>query len=336
MGFLRRFWVVYPLAVVLLAAVGYVGYWFWLAHVIGKGIDDWVAAERARGRDVLIGGRAVTGFPGDLRLAFTDVLYDDPGHERRLHVPALAARLSPFEPDRVSGAFEGPLAVDLGRGPVPGRYIVTAADNDLGYAAGALTVALNGLEIAGPPPVSRAGAATLTVTLTPGTAPVMGSLGIDAQRIQLPAAVGSPLGDTVRYLRAGIDFKGAPLPDAITSAALDDWRRAGGDIEFRTLAFGHGDADVTANGTLALDDALQPIAAFTAKVSAFKESLDTLVAAGMVRAKDAAVAKMVLGFLARTPKGGGKPELGAAISVQDRVLSVGPVNLMRLPEARWD
>lgn len=336
MGNLRRFWVVYPLVLLVLAAVGYTGYWFWLADRIGAGLDDWIAAERAQGRDVVIRTRAVEGFPGRMHIALVDVVYDDPVNERRLQLPSLTGSLSPFTPTRIVGKAEGPAAVDLGRGPAPGRYILSAVSNAIGYDAGDVKIDLGGFELAGPPPVSRFSAGKLTLGLTQGIRPVTGSVGVDAADIVLPASVGSPLGDTVRYLKARLDFKETNPPAALTPFALDAWRQAGGDIEVRALSFGHGEADVAATGTVALDQHLQPIAAFTAQVAGFKESLDALTQAGMVRPKDGALAKAVLGFLAKTPKGGGRPELSVAISVQDQVLSVGPVNLIQLPTVRWD
>lgn len=339
MQFLKRFWIAYPLAVLALVAVGYAGYWYWLADRIDKGIDAWIAAEQGAGRTVDIRARRITGFPATMHFAFEGVLFDDPVHARRLHVPALEGRMSPFELGRIDGSFTGPLAVDLGYGPAPGRYNLAAKGNGLRVEPtdnGTLTVTLDGVEVAGPPPLSHASAAKLAIRVARGTAPVNGAVGIDADTLVLPRALATPLGDTLRYLKAEIEFKDAPPPDALTSAALEAWRSAGGDMEIRSLAFGHGDADVTANGTLALDEQLQPLAAFTAKVSGFKETLDALVIAGVVEPKDAGLAKMVLGFLASKPKNGGKPELGAAVSIQDRVLSVGPVNLLRLPPIKWD
>lgn len=336
---LARFWIAYPVALLALAVVGYVAYWFWLAHQIDAGIDDWIAEERTAGREVLIGARDMTGFPMAMRIVLEDLRYDDPKHVRRVHIPGLVAEVSPFDLKRIVGRAEGTIAVDLGRGPAPGRYNVTMADNALRYDVsngGALFVDLQGVEIAGPPAVPHIAAKTLNVRLSRNRLPVYGSLTLDATDVVLPRELATPLGDRVRYFKTDIDLKGGPPPDAITPEALDRWRRDGGDVEFRSLAFGHGDADVRAKGTLALDGDLQPIAAFTAKISGFKETVDALIAAGMVRPREGAMAKAVLGFLASTPKNGGRAEFGAAVTVQDRILSVGPVSLMRLPAVRWD
>lgn len=333
--FLMKFFA--GLAVV--TVVGYVGYWFWLANEISEGIDKWVAAEQAEGRIVAFGARDITGFPGDMRFSFQGISYEDRARGRALHLPGLTGSMSPLDLGRITGEADGPLVVQLEKGPAPGRYEISAADNAILYQAASpqeVVVNMQGVRVSGGEALDGLTATKFDIGLERGTVPVYGTFSVDAEEIQLPPIHATPLADNVRYLQIVADLKGAVPPAAITSAGLEAWRQDGGDIDFRKLAFGHGDADVAAEGTLALDDDLQPIAAFTAKVSGFAETIDTLIQAGYVRPQEGGLAKAVLGFLARTPKGGGPPTLGAAISVQDRELSVGPVKLMRLPRVRWD
>lgn len=327
------------IGVAALTVLGYVAYWFWLANEIEAGIDDWIAAERAEGRNVVIGARDITGFPSDMRFSFEGIRYEDTVRGRTLHLPALFGRMSPLELGRITGRAEGPLVVELARGPSPGRYELSAAENDILYLASVpqkISINLTDVDVEGPPMLNGLSAGRLDLLLERGSVPVFATVSVDAESVNLPPAHVTPLADNVRYLRVIADLKGAVPPAALTPEALDAWRQDGGDIDFRKLEFGHGDADVAAEGTLALDNDLQPIAAFTAKVSGFVETIDTLIGAGYVRPEDGRLAKAVLGFLARTPKGGGPPTLGAAVSVQDRVVSVGPVKLLQLPYVRWE
>jgi hypothetical protein len=336
---MRPFMMKFFAGLAVVTVLGYVGYWFWLANEISDGIDAWAAAEQAEGRIVAFGEREISGFPGDMQFSFQGISYEDRARGRTLHLPALTGSMSPLDLGRIIGHAEGPLVVILEKGPAPGRYEISAADNAIRYRAAEpqeVVVNMRDVRVSGAEALDGLTAKKFDIGLERGSVPVFGTFSIDAEGIDLPPVHATPLAGTARYLQVVADLKGAVPPAAITSAGLEAWRKDGGDIDFRKLAFGHGDADVAAEGTLALDDELQPIAAFTAKVSGFAETIDTLIQAGYVRPQEGGMAKAVLGFLARTPKGGGPPTLGAAISVQDRELSVGPVKLMRLPYVRWD
>ncbi len=336
---LRPFLLKFFTGLAVITVIGYGGYWFWLANEIAEGIDDWVAAEQVEGRVVAFGSRDITGFPGEMHFSFKGISYEDRAGGRTLHLPGLTGSMSPLDLGRVTGRAEGPLVVQQLTGPAPGRYEISAADNAIRYRAAEpqeVVVSLRDARVVGAEALDGLTATKFDIGLERGSVPVFGTFSIDAEGIKLPPVHVTPLADNIRYLRVVADLKGAVPPAAITSAWLEAWRQDGGDIDFRKLAFGHGDADVVSEGTLALDNELQPIAAFTAKVSGFAETIDTLIEAGYVRPQEGGMAKAVLGFLARTPKGGGAPTLGAAISVQDRTLSVGPVKLMRLPFVRWD
>jgi hypothetical protein len=90
-----------------------------------------------------------------------------------------------------------------------------------------------------------------------------------------------------------------------------------------------------ATGTVALDGRMQPVGAFTARIQGFFEAVEALRARGLIRGRDASMAKLVLGAMARPAPGGGPPVLSLPVTLQDRVLYAGPVALVRLPELRW-
>jgi hypothetical protein len=117
--------------------------------------------------------------------------------------------------------------------------------------------------------------------------------------------------------------------------ALEAWRRDGGVIEVERLALNWAALGLDADGTIALDANLQPMGALTARIAGFRETVEALVAAGNVRPRDGLTAKIVLGLLARTPEGGGRPRITAPLSLRDRQLRIGPVPLLRLPAIRW-
>ena len=128
----------------------------------------------------------------------------------------------------------------------------------------------------------------------------------------------------------------APALREFDAAAIRAWSNDGGAIDVQSLDLVHGVLGLNGEGTLALDNDLQPIGAFTARIAGFQAAIDQLVAAGMVRPDDGKLAKVVLGVMAKVPKGGGPLQISLPLTLQDRKLSVGPLPLVRLPMINWE
>jgi len=85
---------------------------------------------------------------------------------------------------------------------------------------------------------------------------------------------------------------------------------------------------------VALDAAMQPIGAFTARIEGFFETVDALRENGIIRPRDAVTAKMVLGVLAKRNEAG-RLSLAVPLTLQDRRLYAGPVPLIEVPPVSW-
>lgn len=124
------------------------------------------------------------------------------------------------------------------------------------------------------------------------------------------------------------------LPTGTLQSALKAWRDDGGTLEVDALSFDWPPLQLTGKGTVALDRDMQPILASTSTVRGVFEAVDSLTVAGVIRQKDAGVAKLVLGLLMK-PAADGRKELTVPLTVQNRTLSVGPVALLKVPEVVW-
>ncbi len=142
------------------------------------------------------------------------------------------------------------------------------------------------------------------------------------------------LGERIDKMSGDIEIFG-PLPQALTSTQLLPWRQAGGVVEVRSLGVLYGPLSLHTEGTLALDAALQPVGAFTAQILGFHESVDALQDAGQIGSGEAFTAKLVLGALAQTDPATGKSSMNIPVSIQDRTLYVGPLNLGEIPWVDW-
>jgi hypothetical protein len=182
------------------------------------------------------------------------------------------------------------------------------------------------------------GAATLEAGLLPTDEPTRpaAAYGIRARvaDVLVPSVLALPFGRSIEliYLDARIN---GPVRDGRSPAALETWRDAGGTIDVGSLRLDHGPLRVQGEGTLALDADMQPIGAFTAQLRGLFDLVEALRAQGVVEARDAVMAKVVLGALAKRPDDGGPPVLNVPLTLQDRSLYVGPVRLTRFPPVRW-
>ncbi len=122
--------------------------------------------------------------------------------------------------------------------------------------------------------------------------PPMTVLAVGASQIKLPLGFG-PLGDAIDELDFGATVKGA-IPSGKLADALAAWRDAGGKIELDNLRLKWGGLDATANGTIALDQELQPTGGFSGAIEGYDQILTALVQNGQMRATDAGLARIAL------------------------------------------
>jgi hypothetical protein len=110
------------------------------------------------------------------------------------------------------------------------------------------------------------------------------------------------------------------------AGGVPQWREQGGTVEVDKLRLQWRDVDITATGSLALDDQMRPIGALTAKIKGHEELLQMAVANGGMDEEKAAIARAVLGLLAVA--GGGV--LSVPVRLQDGLLYLGPAAIARL------
>jgi len=336
---MRRIIVAAVALLVVAAAASYTGYWFHLAGRLPEAIAAWADARRAEGSNVRWDSLAIGGFPASLRVTLTGVAIAGarplpfqaaaaivigearPWNLRRwcVNAPQGARVEAPSEGDTVAAAA---LDATMVIGTDNGATVALTAHQIAGSgAAAALRIADADARLAlpGRPPADhRQDGPRVTLRLS---------------GIVLPRAVPS-LGATIDALTLSGAVKGAVPPGRLRQA-LAAWRDDGGTIEFEEGALRWGSLAASANGTLALDAALQPIGALTATIDNHNAVIDAAVAGGTLRADDANLAKLLLGLMAK-PGADGKKQLTLPVTLQDRRLFLGPVQIAVLPLFTWE
>jgi hypothetical protein len=322
-----------------LAGGGYTAYWFVLAHRLEAGIGPWAEAQRAQGTVLAWQTVTVKGFPGVLRLRFTAA---SASGEKPLPFTAEAPLL--LAEARVWNLRRWRLSAPQGaRTVLPGEAGGIAGADMHGTVSaggdGGAVIDLTGSDLAGTGLAAglRVAGAEARIEL-PGRAPESHredglAAAIRLTQVTLPAAV-PPFGPEIETLNLAATIKGA-LPPGKLRDALAAWRQDGGTIELTGGSLRWGTLVASANGTLALDDKLQPIGALTATIENHNAIVDAAVANGTLRAGDAGLVKTVLGLMAK-PGPDGRKQLTLPVSLQNDHVYLGPAQIAALPRFSWE
>ncbi len=334
----------------LLAAI-YTGYWFTLAIGARTKTMEWAAARRAKGLEAALGQLRVSGFPFEVRLRAVAVKIGDPGAGTPWSwtTEGVEAVLKPWAPFRVTILPSGIQEVALSRGgrTQTFRGLAKRIEATLSIGDGRpedVMATVEGLDLS----VAGGGGGALRLDSGRLRARFMKNAGgsdntpafdlvFDANGLGFAAASGLPFGNVVNH----IGFSGqvlGPLDPARGFPAKDAlavWRDGGGTVTVSRLEAVWGPLGLRASGTLALDEDMQPIGAFTAKFKGFITGVEALRKRGLIRSRDAVTATLVLGALSRKDSDGGT-SLNLSVTVRKRKLFVGPLPLMEIPEISWN
>ncbi len=337
----------------------YACYWMVAADGLRRGLFVWADDRRAEGWAVAFDEPSVGGFPLRLRTELRNVRLAPPDGWWRWRGPPVRAETRPWRPRIVRLAFPGDHRLALaGRGRPRelrlrfGAARATARFRANGAVAG-LSARINRIEaddgirigslrwsFAAPRPGAAPDAG-------PGPKPSGARLALSASRFEhpglerrefvLPGRIDRPLPpidrlDAELALIGDLDIEAAGIGRA--AAALAAWRDAGGTIELDRLRVVWPPLTLEADGAFALDGALQPIGAMSARLRGYEEAIDALVEAGRLRASAALAARVVLGQGARRAPDG-ESSAALPLTLQDRRFSIGPIRLPPLPRIDW-
>lgn len=317
--------------VLLLAAGAYTGYWFIAASRLQAGLEKWVAARRSQGYTLQWSRESVDGFPFRFRIAFADASIAR-GNSYRIAVPEIAGEASPW--DATHWHVTAPRG---GRGSaqrVAADVIARSLTGDVTLADDATDIEASILQLAG----AGATAGQLTTHFTlPRRAPRSDrDLGLAATvqlyHLVLPKPV-TALGDAIENVAVDLKIMGG-LPPGDWRQSLSAWRDAGGNVQIDRANLQWGALRLEADGTLALDRDMQPIAALSASIVDYAALIDAAVAAGIMPKKNAALVKLVLNLLAKRGADG-QMRLTAPVTVQNGTLAIGRAEIGKLPPIDW-
>lgn len=349
-----------PLFVGLVAGLGiaaalYGGAWYASARLLRGEVEHWLEARRAEGYTVRTSAITTAGFPSRVAVRLTDVDFAAPPARGRWtwRTPAVDVTVSPLHLDHIaidlSGAHQltGPwlespalqftaakasLALDLKDGVLDEAQLTLEDGSGTWGTASRLHMDKAGVRVAlhpdTPPPTAPASGKT------GGALPMVSArLALRIENLTVPGALPQPLTNTLREIAFNADVVG-PVGDGALPKLLAAWSTAGGAIDLKDVTLDWPPVALSGEGSLALDQNLQPMGAFTARVAGFTDGLDIMVREQRMSRDEAAVAKAMLGLMAK-PGPGGRAEISVPLTVQDRQLSAGPLKLFEVPQIDW-
>lgn len=337
-------------AILVILAIAWSGYWLFLTSQLEAGIQQWIAQRRAEGYEIGYAAIRSGGFPRSAEVVLDNPAMAMPPNALPLAWSAkrLIVGVNPFHPRRLYIDGPGAHALSIGSGADQVRTYAEAGYLRIVQEIGEAGSVLNARDLA-LRPVSGAAQSNAesdtereTTTIArldanvrrePQDAGGNNRFVVNAAEIVFPERPDLALGNVIKSLAAEAAVQGElallPWPDA-----LFRWRDEGGVIEVAALNGEYGPLALSGSGTVALDEAGQPVGAFTAQISGLFQVIDALSASGHMSRGQAIAAKLALGVLTGRPDR--QAPLDVPLTLQDRVLSVGPVvELMHVPEVRW-
>lgn len=317
--------------------------WFYAAGQVRTRMAAWTAAQQAAGNVVTYDSLEIGGFPFRIVMTIDAPAYGTPVY--RWQAQSLTLAFQPWNLRRFGFRTAGAHRLDIATGSKIETIHVTMDRGD-----GTGTVDANG-DFAAFESAFR----TLAVAVEQGPAYGFASLRIEARTPEnpIPRADGPSLEVAFAAEQVALPADQAVLGPQIEKAAgtlilngripaqplvpaLTAWRDGGGTVDLAGLSVRWGALSAAGDGTVALDKALQPMAASMLQISGYNETLDRLAVTGVIRPDAAAATKLALGLIAKSPADGGPPVVSAPVSIQNQQVFVGPIVVSQLRPIRWE
>jgi hypothetical protein len=307
-------------------------------------IDDWIAAHSAAGYQVHYDARTTSGFPQHIALHLSNfVLQNSDGiriHSDDLDLSTLPWRWHHLKARSNHGfdlviPFSDNTSLNVTGTGADGYIDLDASGNWKSLklqvvdakALWAQTPFFSGdmLEIA----------LTLPSEQPKNTADTGLTIKGAADNLILPTDIMTPFGPKVGRVDISLRVMGS-VPDPRHKDAVAAWSNAGGLLAIDKLYLDWGPLLFQTEGTLGLDDDMQPEGVFASQIGHHKEVLDALMNHNYIPKRQAGMLDSALNLFTKPTSIDGKSGIAAPITVQLGGLFFGPVRMFEFPEIAWD
>lgn len=347
---IRRIWLITIIGFAVLAGL-YTGGWFYLGNQLQNSIDAWIEQQKHAGVQVRFKEQNRSGFPLQINLSFDQpVIISDKkpsGYVWQGQRAVVTMKL--WQLRNIHMDLSGPQKIKIINNTNTMMWrghakILSAVIHLKSATQAAVTLNLEGIEMKTDATNKTKNA--LNMRLKRGSVYLMQnkkptekspslSIAADIADLQMPKSLPMILSHNFSKLNFSASVLGV-LPRKVNPRSLLAWRDAGGTVEIDRVELKHGPLELQADGTIALDQNLQPVGAFSAKIFGFFDVIKVLRDRNLIQSNIALTANLVLGVLSKRQGPENKPRLDVSVSIQDRKLYVGPLAIAKMPFIHWD
>jgi len=359
---MRRRIIKYAVVLTVGIAIAVAASWFVFVLQTEKAIGRWAALQRQNGIDVSWKELHFSGFPArvDTTVDEPQLVMRQPNRVATWKPPELSFAVSSLAPNAINFTGPGSHSLDITFDDASWSAVIEAKTlkgralfppqnfrhmEQIATRFAGVRVTLNGssdsLTVDSGDFAARQPAAVPTDPQSIHPQGPSFEFDLAARNIHLPPdaldpSVGDTLGPLIAAFATEVLVNGKLDTSSVNADTLSAWRDAGGTVEFTSVELQWGPVRITADGTLALDDNLQPVGAFATRVSGLEKIITAMETGGMLSPNDAAVARITLAIINRAPADGGPRHAEIPLTLQDRILRMGPVALTQLPPIQWN
>ena len=321
---------------IVMSLLLYSGYWHYLARSAPKLLDEYTGTWVNEGLQTTYRQINVLGYPYRLEISLDDIEVHLTTNLNKfaLAIPNFRMTAHPWNLQHwvgVSGIpsqimielIQGALAVEVGRGRAslvvgkqrrPERFSLQMNDLVFQSVSGPAFGVLDQLQVHlrdPKDPVLSRDIGILAHNLT------LNNIGVAQQAINVDGFI----------MEAKLS---GPTLEGWNIVSLNGWRASSGLLEIQNLQVSAGSLGVVFSGAISLDALLRPVGAGTVVIDGYREVLANLYSGGLINNVARVAATLTLDLLSTTSEETGQRSVEAPISMQDGVLSLGPVPLMEI------
>lgn len=126
------------------------------------------------------------------------------------------------------------------------------------------------------------------------------------------------------------------LPQSFEYEDLAQWHKDDGKIDVRHYKMTKSELEADGKGLLSLDDDLQPVFTLQSTMRGHDAFIQSQVDKGLIEPFPGAIGMTMLNGLSKTDEKTGQKSVTLTVSVENRMLRVGPLQALHLPEIAWD
>lgn len=335
---LQRLWKLITTLVVL-ALLGWVGWWFLGAKGQEAGIEAWFDQQRKRGWQAEAASVEVTGFPTDFNMRLADLYLADPQNGWSWKAPDLSADSKAFQPTRINVTWPTThsLAVPGERADISAKSMTSVIDLRPGPAMELRESSgqIDALVIKGQSGwQASAAAAKIKIAERPDdlAPPNSYDVRVMAGNVKLPKKLVKRI-DPTGWLKPSVDtvtVKGhASFDDPVDRSVVEDGRIALRAATIREAGFEWGKMRLILRGAFKVDDDGYPVGEIKIEAREWRQMVRLAVSSGVIDRDTAKSITKGVEFL--TALTGGGDDLSAPLGLSGGKVRIGPFAIANAP-----